>query len=122
MLDVGERCPLCADGRLESRAPEHEITIGGIRVKDETAMVLVCSSCGEGLITAGQRQGYERRAAATILRERMEVPGSVIRVARRSLGLTQKDLAQLIGTSSELVSRWENGKASIRRAEQLAIV
>jgi putative zinc finger/helix-turn-helix YgiT family protein len=122
MLNVGERCPLCADGRLERRAPEHEITIGGIRVTDKTTMVLVCGSCSETFVTAEQRQGYERRAVATILRERTQVPGSVVHVARKWLGLTQKDLAALMETSAETVSRWENDHLAIPRAEQLAIV
>lgn len=122
MLNVGERCPLCADGRLERRAPEHEITIGGIRVKDKTTMVLVCGSCGETFVTAEQRQGYERRAVATILRERTQVPGSVVRVARKSLGLTQAQLAALMETAPETVSRWENDRLPIPRAEQLALV
>lgn len=121
MLQQGDQCPLCEAGRLERRAPTHEITIGGILVKDATQLVLVCAECGEPLISLDERRGYERRAAAVILRERSEVPPGAIRVARKSLGLTQKELALLVGAAHETVSRWENGHLAIQRAERLAI-
>ncbi len=47
--------------------------------------------------------------------------GRNIKYYRQSIGLTQKELADIIGTTWEMVSRYETGKSSpYRRIEQLA--
>jgi DNA-binding transcriptional regulator YiaG len=66
--------------------------------------------------------GYERRAAALVLRDGKHVNGTVIRYARKALGLRQTELAALLQCTSETLSRWENGAQQMKRAEQLALV
>ncbi|MEC7521653.1 MAG: type II TA system antitoxin MqsA family protein [Myxococcota bacterium] len=121
MLNQGDPCPLCEAGKLQLRIPEHRITIGGVDVKDRTATALVCDACGEALITAAQRTRYELRAVALILRDGRKVSPSVLRAARRALGLKQSELAQLLETTDSTISRWENGKEPARRPVQMAL-
>lgn len=121
MLKQGEPCPLCEAGTLKCAAPDHTITIGGVDVTDRTVMTLVCDRCGEALISAAQRLGYERRAAALILSDGRKVNPEVLRAARKALGLKQTELADLLEMNVSTVSRWESGAIPAQRPVQLAL-
>lgn len=41
-------------------------------------------------------------------------PGHVVRAARREAGLTQRELAERVGTTQSAVARWETGAESPR--------
>ena len=41
-------------------------------------------------------------------------PGKVVRAARRQAGLTQRELAERVGTTQSAVARWETGVESPR--------
>ena len=116
------RCPECGEGTLRRRAVTHVETVGGIKVKDGTALVLACDRCGEYDLTGDELAGYQRRAAALVLRDGRLVNKDVVRYARKALGLRQVDLGELLDKSPENISRWENGEVRIPRAEQVALI
>lgn len=64
-----------------------------------------CASCGEQLIgdQADQQIDDALRDAAGLLR------ASEIRRCRKALGLKQRELAEMIGSSPEALCRWERG-------------
>lgn len=115
------RCPECG-GALEMRGYRHVERVGEVNVTDGTAMVLQCHECGEPVLTLANLAAYERRAVALVLRDGKHVNGTVIRYARRALGLRQTELAALLQCTPETLSRWENGALPMKRAEQLALV
>ena len=41
-------------------------------------------------------------------------PGAIVRAARREAGLTQRELAERVGTTQSAVARWETGAESPR--------
>jgi DNA-binding transcriptional regulator YiaG len=96
--------------------------IGGVKVSDETGLMPQCTRCKNVDLTLDQLAGYERRAAALVLGKAQQANGTMLRYARKALGVTQAELAKLIGHEPETVSRWENDKRPIERAEQLALV
>ena len=52
--------------------------------------------------------------------KRIVMNGKEIRIIRRRLKLTQVELAELIGVTSNTVARWERGEMTMRkRAERL---
>jgi DNA-binding transcriptional regulator YiaG len=116
-----KKCCECG-GRLDAKHYKMTTKIGDVVVVDATATVLVCQSCGEPNLTLGEVSAYERRAAATVLRDGTRVDGCVVRFARKALGLRQCDIAALLDKAPETVARWEIGAAKIARAEQLAII
>jgi len=101
---------------------QHTEKVGAAIVIDGTAMVAVCEACGEYDLSVDQLAGYERRAAALVLRDGRHASGAVVRYGRKALGLRQEELAKLLECVVETISRWENDKVEIGRAEQLAIV
>ena len=100
----------------------HTTVIDGIKVHDRTQLKMQCVGCGASRLTMAQVERYERRAAATVLRTVEKASGKMIRYARRAIGLTQEQLADLLQCASETVSRWENDRATVERHHQLALV
>jgi DNA-binding transcriptional regulator YiaG len=121
--DRSKTCSTCG-GSTTHRGYVHVEKVGKYKVKDATSFAMQCTKedCGEVELTLNELAGYQRRAAALVLREAPEVDGAVVKYARRALGMKQVDLAARIGCASETLSRWETGVAPIPRAEQLAIV
>jgi DNA-binding transcriptional regulator YiaG len=104
------------------RGYKHVESVGGVRVADATAFAHQCPKCGEVTLTDRELGMYELRAAAVVLRERHPVAGSVVRYARKAMGLRQTDLARHLGCAAETISRWENGTETMPRQAQLAVV
>lgn len=118
-----KQCPECGTEKaLVLRMYQHVTSVGGVRVVDTTTQRWQCSACGEVDLTLNAMAAYERRAAALVLRDGRHTGGAVIRFARKALGLTQAELALLLGCQPETLSRWENDKGEMPRAEQLAVV
>ena len=115
------KCTVCK-GRMVFRSYGHVEKVGLYSVNDGTAFAWQCENCGEVDLTLEQLAGYQRRAAAIVLRDAKEVDGAVVKYARRALGMKQADLAEQIGCRAETLSRWETGDQTMPRAEQLAIV
>ena len=118
------QCPTCGPSELHVQAYRHEMHVGGVKVLDATGQALVCrsSTCGEVLLTTEQLAGYERRAAALVLRDGRRASGAVLRYARKVLGLRQSELGTLIDSAAETISRWENDREAVPRTVQLAVV
>jgi DNA-binding transcriptional regulator YiaG len=119
--DNVHRCQSCGSA-LKMLGYKHVEQVGKVKVADATGMVLQCVSCESAALTLGDLAGYERRAAALVLRDGAHVDGDVIRYARKALGLRQAELAVLLQCTAETISRWENGANPMKRAEQLALV
>ena len=114
-------CAECGKA-LVLRNYTHTEKVGRYRVTDATSQLLQCSGCGEPVLTSRDWAGYQRRAAAVVLREARTVDGAVMRYARKAIGLRQVDLAGLLGYAPETLSRWETGDLPIPRTAELALV
>lgn len=115
------KCAECG-GPVMAKKYRHVETVGGVKVSDETALMPQCTQCNNVDLTLKQLAGYERRAAALALERVLHANGAMLRYARKALGITQAELAKLIGHEPETISRWENDKRPVERAEQLALV
>lgn len=116
------KCIECESTNVQPQAVKHVEHVGSVRVVDGTGFADVCLDCGAYSITAEQLSGYERRAAALVLREIQAPTGAMMKYARKALGLRQKELAILLGTVPETLSRWENDQRPIPQAEKLALL
>ncbi len=115
-------CTACS-AHMVRRNYKHIEKVGEkLRVTDETGQVLRCSKCDEVELSLKDLASYQRRAAAIVLRDAKKIDGSVVRYARKAMGLRQTDLADLLGSAAETVSRWETNALEMPRAEQLALV
>lgn len=98
----------CSHGEVKEYAnPAHVEVVGSFRVVDSTGRVFRCAECGESLITDRQLEMYELKAAATILRANLEKSGEAIKYARKALGLSKPQLAELLDVELEVTKMWE---------------
>ncbi len=114
-------CPECG-ATMAMKSLEHEERVGGFRVLDRACMALTCEACGAADLSLRDLQLRELRAARIVLLDRADAGGEVYKYARKALGLRQIDLASLLRVEPETISRWENGRVAMPRAEQLAMV
>lgn len=116
-----EACFECG-GEKRTMKHRHVTNIGGMKVWDEMTRKSTCTECGEVDITLEDLVGYERRAAALVLRSVAKATGPMVLAARKALGLNQEELGKLFECAPETISRWENGHLAVQRGEQLALV
>lgn len=115
------KCLECG-GVTQLRTHVHTSTVGTLKVKDGSCQLHVCEQCGNVDLTLADLRAYERRAAVTVLRTVSEVTGTMLKYARKSLGLTQSQLAVVLATTPETISRYENEHFPSSRQHALALL
>lgn len=115
-------CPTCEKAELRRKAHVHTQKIGRYTVKDGSMLADTCPKCGEVLITGRELTDYQLRAAALVLLESKEIGGAEIKAIRKSMGLTQAELGELLGRDVATLSRQENDAQPMSRADQLAML
>lgn len=104
-------CAICKKGILNPVMVEYHRQIEERLFKAEIA-AHICSECKELYYDGPILERFELQAALELLKMG-EKRGSAVRFIRKSLGFLAKDLAELLGTTAETVSRWENGKQQV---------
>jgi putative zinc finger/helix-turn-helix YgiT family protein len=103
-----KKCPLCKGGPLRKADHPDRIAVAG-HVFAASLPVVTCETCGEGTTAGADLERFER-AVALALAERGKASGEAFRFMRKASGLAANDLAALLGTTPETISRWETGK------------
>ncbi len=101
------RCSECNCEDFERKTVELSTKVGVHTVVDRSKSPLTCANCGEFTISAKDLEAIELRAAVVAFTDAPLVTGPMLRFARKSLGLTQTELAARLGTTAESLSRWE---------------
>jgi DNA-binding transcriptional regulator YiaG len=114
------KCAECGKP-MAHRGYMHEEKVGKNSVTDATAFAWQCPGCGEVDMTLDELAGYQRRAAAIVLREAKDIEGAV-KYARKAIGMKQSELAERLGVATETLSRYETGAAEVPPGVRLAIV
>jgi DNA-binding transcriptional regulator YiaG len=117
---MDKQCRECG-GELAFHGYKHTEKVGRWTVTDTSSMAWQCMRCQLPQLTLDDLQGYQLRAVKTALCSG-KFEGSVVRYARKALGLTQKEIGTVIGYQHETVSRWENDKEEMPRAASVSIV
>lgn len=104
-------CPICGALTEERIAPSFIEVIGGIKVDIRNAVhVRACTNgeCGEEESYIPDMSGLMRLVALSRVLLPVRLGGAEIRMLRRALEMTQPQFAELLETTKETVSRWEN--------------
>jgi DNA-binding transcriptional regulator YiaG len=117
---IDHTCHECS-APLSRRHHTERTKVGRYTVEDGSQQVVVCSN-GHVELDLTQLAEYQRRAAAVVLAEAETIGGPEIKLARKSLGLTQGRLAGLLGVRQETVSRWETDQEPFGRTPRLALL
>lgn len=108
MTKTIDLCPRCED-RPEMVRERREVPVGQRRVVIDDEWMR-CASCDEEFYTTAQADQLHRRSIEQVRLEDGLLPTSEIKRIRTSLGLTQREFEQLLGTGEKTCVRWEGGR------------
>lgn len=112
-----------ADGcqhRLADGAARESVTVGGVTFEGDVPCER-CELCGEEFSLLRDLAAFELRAADAALRLGLRGP-EIMRFARKALGLTRSELAELIGTDVDRVWHVETSADGAAPQERAALV
>jgi len=87
--------------------------IGELTVENQTVVADACTECGGFELTAAQSRRVSMQAVLVAFREAQGLSGAMVRSARKHLGFTQVEFAEVLQTTPESISRWERGEREI---------
>lgn len=114
------RCVSCDyEGKMSAAVEPHEVNVGDRVVKGEVP-ASKCPRCGEIYIEGRDLERFEFEVAEAIVKAGV-VSGAMFRFLRHRLGMQSKDVAVLLDTTPETITRWERGQRDVDRAAWLAL-
>jgi DNA-binding XRE family transcriptional regulator len=116
-----KKCHECG-GELTRRTREILTAVGPFKVRDGSGMGPGCDKCDTSDMSLADARGYELRAARMVLTAVPEIPGSVMKFARKAMGLRQEDLGGLLDLDRATVCRLETDAQTIAKTTQLALL
>jgi putative zinc finger/helix-turn-helix YgiT family protein len=105
-------CPICNSSR-KPQAKKAKYAFGDVSVEVEERG-LYCRSCDQLTLARGAMEESEKRIARALIDAGI-TSGPAFRHIRKAAGFQAKEVAELLGTTPETVSRWENGQRDIPR-------
>lgn len=115
-----DTCFSCEVGTLSERTLDFAFSFGGHSLVHRVEG-LVCNACGERMFTLETIETVERESSCIVLTERL-VTGAVVRDARRVLGLSPPELAELLELTDEDVARYEESGGAVPKTLGLALL
>jgi len=107
--NVKGHCPRCdREGMCTASRARKLIEVRGLRIEIETGY-LCCSVCGDVFEDPAEVQDSMERGYREYRRRHGMMQPEEIRYLRKLYGLTQRELARLLGWGLVTVSRYENG-------------
>lgn len=105
------KCAKCNEGTLRrgSRAQTYPVGEQTFSVQID---VLECPKCGHYYVETGALQSLQR-SVGKHLAEHGPATGVTFRYMRKSIGMAAKDVAELLATTPETVSRWETAERNV---------
>jgi DNA-binding transcriptional regulator YiaG len=101
-------CPECKT-EMVSGAHPIEVQVGQHVAESRSIIHERCPSCGYYELDAQVNCLLELDSIQVVLHDIKDLDPRALKFARKALGLTQKDLARVLDSSQETVSRYETG-------------
>jgi putative zinc finger/helix-turn-helix YgiT family protein len=107
LKDSSMKCAQCGNAKFRRATEKHYVNVAKTRFVADLP-VTVCRKCGESYMEHKILSDFERRVARH-LAENGPATGETFRFMRKAIGLPALEVAKLLGTTPETVSRWESG-------------
>jgi len=105
-----QKCPICGTGILKKRIGEETFEYKGESITIPNYVTYECAECGEAIVdnealkTSGKiLKDFQRKVDGLLT-------GSQIKAIREKLGLTQEQLADIVGGGLKSIARYESGQ------------
>lgn len=102
-------CPICNEGNLCVKEEREEFQYKGKTFYIENFPVLACESCGEKFLNESKMKPIEKEIKKQHKIIDNLLSSEEIKEIRHLLGLSKKDLSNLLGGGEKGFSRYENG-------------
>lgn len=102
-----EKCVTCGGKTLRDGVDRHEQRLGP-QVFVAELPATICASCKESYVTSDTLLAFEG-GVARHLAQHGPATGESFRFMRKSVGISAKDVAEMLATTPETISRWEKG-------------
>lgn len=106
----GQKCPICGAGSSEKKVGTESFEYKGKTIKIPHYIIYECSDCGEAVVDT-----VTLKESGKMLKDfQREVDGLLtgqqIKSIRMKLGLTQEELADIVGGGLKSIARYEAGQ------------
>lgn len=105
-----QKCPICGEGPLMQKIKDKAFEYKGSFLTVPNYMTYECGACGEAIVDNAclKKSGkllkdFQRKVDGLLT-------GEQIKTIRKKLGLTQEELAEIIGGGKKALTRYESGK------------
>lgn len=103
------KCPACGHPQIVAKTRDETLTYGSQSLTLHAMHGEFCPSCGEGIWDAESYRRYTEAQAALLRAVKGDVSADIRRI-RKSLKLTQTELAEAFGVGEVAFSRYERGE------------
>jgi len=106
----GEKCPICGEGTLKKTIGPETFTYKGEALTVPDYVTYACPACDEAIV-----DNISLKESGKLLKDFQRkvdnlLTGEQIKAIRKKLGLTQEELAEIIGGGKKALARYESGK------------
>ena len=112
-VTMARACAKCGEADMKPGSATLELTRAGVTFVADVAAE-VCPACNANAVDYKTLKAFELTAARWLATSGLH-SSEAFKFMRKALGLKAQQLAALLGTTKETVSRWENGKHAIDR-------
>jgi HTH-type transcriptional regulator/antitoxin MqsA len=105
-----QNCPICGAGGLEKKVSTETFEYKGEKISIPNYVTYECAECKEAIVDKATL-----KASGKLLKDFQRkvdglLTGSQIKEIRKKLGLTQEQLAEIVGGGLKSVARYESGQ------------
>ncbi len=111
-----EICPVC-DKKMYLTTKDKTKIFRGVKINYKY-QAYVCTECGIETGTIEQASGLQKIIADAYRKKTGLLTGEEIHESRKKSGLTQKELADIMGVGIASIKRWENGVIQSRSMDK----
>src|SRR5579862_5812766 len=108
------QCPKCSRPDMRDATDQLTRKVGGYTYSAEVD-ALRCRGCGDSTVDAHELMAFELAIAVELARHG-PISGETFRFMRKAIPIPAVDLAKLLGSTPETLSRWENETRDVDRA------
>lgn len=104
-------CVSCGSSDVRAVAKPMSRKIGRYKTDGQMAVVNECQTCNEWTISSEELHSLELKAALIVFtdvpKQQRQLGGAELKMARKVLGLKQRELGARLGANDQTVCRWE---------------
>lgn len=116
MKETKQTCPICEEGYLYEEEIKRNFQYKGKTFSIENCPALVCKACGESFLNEPKMKPIEKEIKKQHRIIDNLLSSEEVKNIRRHLGLSKKDLSNLLGGGEKGFSRYENGSINQSKA------